>query len=211
PMKKFIYALLLAFICSFSSYAAPPAPDKPISDESAIQQNQPDVISVMSVPFGKSRAEVKEILYQTQPTCKSAAPNEHSSPDAIQYRDIQFAGRYGCSASFEFVYDQFCLAIIQIPVTNIARDYEKMKSDLSAKYGEPSEDVEHYSPPYEKGDGYLELALSKEKADIHAWWHLPSSRIRLSMSENRIVLSYMDDERTKEYFKVLAKRRQGQL
>jgi len=87
-------------------------------------------------------------------------------------------------------------------------DYSKLKSALTAKYGEPAKDIELFSPPYEKGDGYFSTALRSGKASFMAEWSAPRTSINLLLSGGNnytviFALAYSSSEYAKRFNELL--------
>lgn len=73
--------------------------------------------------------------------------------------------------------------------------YREYKSMLSAKYGEPSKQIERFYNPYYEGDGYELQALRMDKCSYTSYFNLSDGSVMLSMSsDGSLILYYSDKE-----------------
>ncbi len=176
-------------------------------------QTTENVEQVLGISFGQPAAAVRTQFEALQPAAITIQSSQPRGGDHITWKNVSFADYAGCAVSYEFVHDQFCMAIIQVPVvTDPMSQYRQMQKDLQAKYGSFDDEKEEYKWPYSKDDGFFDQALDNEKTNIRTWWKLQDTDIQLAIANSKtLIVSYMDRERTKEYFRVLSKKRQSEL
>jgi hypothetical protein len=84
-------------------------------------------------------------------------------------------------------------------------EYEKYKSIIAAKYGEPKNHFEFFSSPYKKGDGYELQALSRDKCTYRSYFKDSSDNNvavelkSLNYGEAAIWISYENKEGVAKY------------
>jgi hypothetical protein len=59
------------------------------------------------------------------------------------------------------------------PDEKARKTFGDMKTNLSGKYGKPSELIENYDTPYRAGDGLEEEAIRKDKGHLMVLWRQP--------------------------------------
>lgn len=75
---------------------------------------------------------------------------------------------------------------------SIKDKYEKIKSQLTKKYGKP-DSHEYFSDPYYEGDGYELQALSNEHCTWMSLFKTPNGTVSVSMSsESKVLIVYQD-------------------
>ena len=75
---------------------------------------------------------------------------------------------------------------------SIKDKYEKIKNQLTKKYGKP-ESHEFFSDPYYEGDGYELQALSNEHCTWMSLFRTPIGSVSVSMSsESKVLVIYQD-------------------
>jgi hypothetical protein len=154
-----------------------------------------DLTGFLNVPWGATKENAKSILMQ-----KGMDPAADLGA-VIGYTDIQFAGRKAKYIYLSFYNNQFDQAIVSwLPETNMAiYRYNSVKNDLISKYGTPDIDIENYTSPYYKGDGYEETALAVKKADITSIWEFDNKSkivltlIHIQASGINLLLSYINE------------------
>lgn len=145
------------------------------------------------INWGASSSDIRQAMSQ-----KGYSTNQFSN-EIVIYDNVRFAGR-DCGISFLLSGDRlFCSAVTIIPSRNGSYDaYISLKNDLTIKYNKPTFDIETYKPPYTKGDGYTETAISLNYTKILAAWMFDDGNyILLSVShddkkgQNEIYLYYL--------------------
>ena len=120
----------------------------------------------LGIPFGSTKDQVISAM-SAKTTIEPFIGN-----DVIAYKNIKFSGRDTELIVFYYYQNYFYSSLVIIaPERNRAPEtYYAIKKDYYTKYGTPRRDIEEYSWPYKKGDGYEETALFANKANINADW-----------------------------------------
>lgn len=86
------------------------------------------------------------------------------------------------------------------PENNLYRyTYRNFRDLLIEKYGQPIEDNEFYSSPYENGDGYEEQAIRNNKGFISTKWPKASDGSTIGMqSRNNLTIALFYDTKAGE-------------
>jgi hypothetical protein len=130
-----------------------------------------------------------------------------SNGDVLLWKNVKFAGR-DADLFFSFYNDKLytVLAVITVDKGNAFDTYNSIKDDMAAKYGEPTDNIEQYKYPYEKGDGHEETALYANAAKIFCRWVFDSGNyIYISLvyykpsASNTIGISYVNKSIENEY------------
>ena len=83
----------------------------------------------------------------------------------------------------------------------VFRLYERLKEQLTEKYGPPARAIEHFSSPYYKGDGYEEQAVRVGKGTFIVLWERPADGTTLGLTiqeDLSVVVVYEGPEWTAE-------------
>lgn len=173
-MKKWVF-LALAILCVTLTIPAEP------------------LTGFLGVSFGSSMDDAKTAM----------APRNFGEPfkgaNLLVWEKAKFAGR-DATLFFSFyngkLYDG--LAIITADNGKAFSTYNSMKDDMTAKYGEPTDNIEQYKYPYTKGDGHEETALYANAATIFCRWVFDSGDFIHIMlhydkpsTSNEVVISYI--------------------
>ena len=79
-------------------------------------------------------------------------------------------------------------------------EYEKVKSMLQKKYGNPTERTEFFSDPYEEGDGYELTAFSTGNAFFVTKYTTNVGEIRTHITNDaQVLITYVDKENSDEH------------
>lgn len=126
--------------------------------------------SVMGIPFGSTKAEVKAALIEKQPGIKI----REESANMIIYDKGKFGGRESFSFLFKFTDSgKLHTAIILIdPVycSKVHEIYDDIVSDINEKYYVSDLQVERYKYPYDKSDRENTMVITGGYATIHTIW-----------------------------------------
>ncbi|MFZ2635543.1 MAG: hypothetical protein WAX33_04300 [Rectinemataceae bacterium] len=131
------------------------------------------------LPWGTSSANIFASMLQKGYASKSA------DAAGIIYENVKFSGR-DCAIAFFLNKNQLYGSSVRIyPPRNTAYEtYQSLKSDLVEKYGTPTLSNEKYKPPYEKGDGHTEMAISMNYAEISSGWRFADGNVILLLVSN---------------------------
>lgn len=150
------------------------------------------------IKFGSSMVEAKKIILAKK-TGKIDTVN--SDQDVIVVEDAEFAGKRSYLILISFVNDQFHTGTIFFKSDLDAKVldlYADFKSDLSDKYGKPSNDFKFFTKPYYSGDGYETQAIRLGKGEVSSFWTFErpdggKNAISLSVTERLMIkLTYQD-------------------
>lgn len=154
------------------------------------------ITGFFGVPFGSTRAQVKEIM-------KKKGYNITKEDDELQrYKDVTFSDYVG-DAIFGFVSASMNKGAVFIKreEINLLSTYHAIVNELKRKYPEAQfADEEKYMSPYDKSDGMLSLALDDGKANIESNFLFPdkSGIVVKLIKDNYIAISYIAPGKEKD-------------
>ena len=167
------------------------------------QGQSKEMNSVMGIPFGSTKAQVKAAMSQKQPGIKI----REEKSNIVIYNDGKFGGRSAFSFLFKFTdSDKLHTTIILLdPVycNQVFELYDGIVSDINQKYYVSDFVVERYKYPYEKSDRENTNVITGGYATINTIWtfdmpNTPDSTdddnaIMIEITNNCIVkVSYQD-------------------
>lgn len=152
------------------------------------------------ISWGSSSDEIEKAMIE------KGYQVRYKTPTGMLYENISFAGRTGTIAflfrDLKFITGTF---MFEPAIRNVYQSYQSLKGSLIEKYGTPQQDTEIYTPPYGKGDGYTETAISLNYLKLNSYWIFDDgNNILLSISKNEkskiisIMLSYYDGKAQSE-------------
>jgi hypothetical protein len=134
------------------------------------QGQSKEMNSVMGIPFGSTRAQVKAAMSQKQPGIKI----REEKSNIVIYNDGKFGGRSAFSFLFKFTdSDKLHTTIILLdPVycNQVFELYDGIVSDINQKYYVSDFVVERYKYPYEKSDRENTNVITGGYATINTIW-----------------------------------------
>jgi hypothetical protein len=134
------------------------------------QGQSKEMNSVMGIPFGSTRAQVKAAMSQKQPGIKI----REEKSNIVIYNDGKFGGRSAFSFLFKFNdSDKLHTTIILLdPVycNQVFELYDGIVSDINQKYYVSDFVVERYKYPYDKSDRENTNVITGGYATINTIW-----------------------------------------
>jgi hypothetical protein len=134
------------------------------------QGQSKEMNSVMGIPFGSTKAQVKAAMSQKQPGIKI----REEKSNIVIYNDGKFGGRSAFSFLFKFTdSDKLHTAIVLLdPVycSQVHELYDGIVSDINGKYYVSDLSIERYKYPYDKSDRENTNVITGGYATIHTIW-----------------------------------------
>lgn len=126
--------------------------------------------SVMGIPFGSTKAQVRAAMLEKQPGIKI----REEKPNIIIYDKGKFGGRESFSFLFKFTDSgKLHTAIVLLdPIycSQVHELYDGIVSDINGKYYVSDLSIERYKYPYDKSDRENTNVITGGYATIHTIW-----------------------------------------
>lgn len=130
--------------------------------------------SFWNLKYGSSRKQIETQILKERGLSPYNKGSENSK--SLYYTDCTFSGEKVKFIGIDFVDDKFYEAVILLEPTSetvIFTMFNRLKNNLSEKYGDPTISRSKFKTPYEKGDGYEIQAIKAGKASFVAKWDSP--------------------------------------
>lgn len=179
---------------------------------SSSSQSVDSVAKFWGIPFGSSRQEVKKMMQD-----KKSVLSKEKETSMVWTTPTKFAG-FDTKIVHLFFTDEgeFSKGIVLIPVESekdIFIRYEEAKDLITRKYGDPETDIEHFEPPYKKGDGNEAYAIKMGRCMYASFWNAGKdvSVMAMILDPTSMAISYEHNDLNKKALEQDADKRSEDL